>query len=398
MLGRYLRESPKEVYGKFDLVPNRKTDNNNNGAFSTDNIGMNYDYPDASYERRAEILREHEIYQKGLMYYLANDPGVPEAIRKNVSRWGLPKDEFVDNDHWPHQIYVREARRMISDFVMTERHLRAIEPTPESIGMGSYNMDSHNTQRYVDAAGHARNEGDFQVGPGGAYPISYRAIVPRSSECTNLLVPVCLASSHVAYGSIRMEPVFIILGQSAGTAAAIALEEKTDVQGVEYSKLQKRLLADKQVLDLPRKAARGLAAKSLPGVVIDDDQAEFTGDWSHGTATAPYVGAGYRHDGNTDKRKKAALFRTKLEPGRYEVRVAYSAHANRATAVPIVIHHAGGTAKVTLDQQHPASADPFAPLGTFAFEGNGSVEIRNDGTNGFVIVDAVQFVPAPAGK
>ena len=394
LLRRYLRSGQNPVFGKFDPVPNRKTDTNNNGAFSTDNIGMNYDYPEASYERRAEILREHEVYQKGLMYYLANDPGVPEAIRKGMSQWGLPKDEFVDNDHWPHQIYVREARRMVSDFVMTERHLRAIEPTPESIGMGSYNMDSHNTQRYVDATGHARNEGDFQVGPGGAYPISYRAIVPKASECTNLLVPVCLASSHVAYGSIRMEPVFIILGQSAGTAAAIALDEKTDVQSVEYSKLQKRLLADKQVLDLPRKAAKGLSAKGLPGVVVDDDQALFTGDWTHSAATGPYVGAGYRHDGNSEKGKKAALFRTKLDPGRYEVRVAYPSNANRATAVPILIHHFGGTTRVSLDQQKTAPAEPFATVGTFAFGDSGSVEIRNEGTNGFVIVDAVQFVPA----
>ena len=167
-----------------------------------------------------------------------------------MSRWGLCADEFLDNDHWPHQIYVREARRMVSDFVMTERHLRGLVPTPRSVGMGSYNMDSHNVQRYVDAEGHARNEGDIQVNPGGPYPISYGAIVPRAGEATNLLVPVAVSASHIAYGSIRMEPVFMILGQSAATAAALALEEDVPVQEVPYGRLRARLLEDGQVLEL----------------------------------------------------------------------------------------------------------------------------------------------------
>ncbi|MHC4332073.1 MAG: FAD-dependent oxidoreductase, partial [Planctomycetota bacterium] len=167
-----------------------------------------------------------------------------------TSQWGLAKDEFIDNGNWPHQIYVREARRMVSDFVMTELHLRQIKPTPKPIGMGSYNMDSHNVQRYVDPNGHARNEGDIQINPGGPYPISYDAIVPKASECTNLLVPVCLSSSHIAYGSIRMEPVFMILGQSAATAGIFAIDEGIKVQDVAYSKLRARLLADGQVLSL----------------------------------------------------------------------------------------------------------------------------------------------------
>jgi len=162
----------------------------------------------------------------------------------------MPKDEFKDNDHWPHQIYVRESKRMIGDFVTTELHLRRIKPTPKPIGMGSYNMDSHNVQRYVDRNGHARNEGDIQINPGGPYPISYGAIVPKTSECTNLLVPVCVSSSHIAYGSIRMEPVFMILGQSAATAAAFAIDDNINLQNVSYPKLKSRLLADGQVLIL----------------------------------------------------------------------------------------------------------------------------------------------------
>lgn len=252
LLGRYLRAGWGYVFGKFDPVPNRKTDTNNDGAFSTDNIGMNYDYPEATYERRRQIVHEHEVYQKGLMYYLANDPGVPEKVRAAMGRWGLAKDEFAGTGHWPHQIYVREARRLRNDSMTTERHLRGLDPTPESVGMGSYNMDSHNVNRYIDSEGHARNEGDVQVNPGGPYPISYRALVPRANECTNLLVPVCVAATHIAYGSIRMEPVFLILGQSAATAAALAAEKDVDVQRVDYASLRARLLADGQVLDLPR--------------------------------------------------------------------------------------------------------------------------------------------------
>ena len=251
LLARYLDKGWRAIFVKFDPAPNRKTDTNNHGAFSTDNIGMNYDYPEATYKRRQEIIKEHEDYQKGLMWFLAYDPRVPVDVREKTSQWGLAKDEFKDNGNWPHQIYVRESRRMIGDFVTTELHLRRIKPTPKPIGMGSYNMDSHNVQRYVDDNGHARNEGDIQVNPGGPYPISYDVIVPKASECTNLLVPVCVSSSHIAYGSIRMEPVFMILGQSAATAAVLAIDDSIDVQDVDYSKLRSHLLADGQVLNLP---------------------------------------------------------------------------------------------------------------------------------------------------
>ncbi len=251
LLARYLDKGWRAIFAKFDPAPNNKTDTNNHGAFSTDNIGMNYDYPEGSYKKRQDIIKEHEDYQKGLMWFLAYDPRVPEDVQKKTSQWGLAKDEFKDNDHWPHQIYVRESKRMIGDFVTTELHLRRIKPTPKPIGMGSYNMDSHNVQRYVDKNGHARNEGDIQINPGGPYPISYNAIVPKTSECTNLLVPVCVSSSHIAYGSIRMEPVFMILGQSAATAAAFAIDDNINVQNVSYPKLKSRLLADGQVLSLP---------------------------------------------------------------------------------------------------------------------------------------------------
>lgn len=248
LLGRYLDAGWRKLFVKFDPAPNRKTDTNNHGAFSTDYIGMNYDYPEASYEERKQIIKAHEDYQKGLMWFLSYDERVPLDVREKMSVWGLAKDEFTDNGNWPHQIYVRESRRMVSDFVMTELHLTKKIATPEPIGMGSYNMDSHNVQRYVDAEGNARNEGDIQVSPGGPYPVSYRAIIPKQDEASNLLVPVCLSSSHIAYGSIRMEPVFMVLGQSSAVAAVLAINQKIPVQEVPYDSLKSILLEEGQVL------------------------------------------------------------------------------------------------------------------------------------------------------
>jgi hypothetical protein len=239
-----------EWFGKFDMIPNRKTDTNNHGPFSSDNIGMNYDYPDASYERRKEIIQEHRDYQSGLLYFVQNDPRVPEKTQKEFQKWGLAKDEFTDNDNWPHQIYVREARRMIGKYVMTENELLQKKPTPESVGMGSYTIDSHNIQRYVDENGHVQNEGDIGVSLPAPYEIAYGSLVPKKEECTNLLVPVAVSSSHIAFGSIRMEPVFMILGQSAATAAVMSMDEGIAVQDLQYSKLRERLLVDGQVLTL----------------------------------------------------------------------------------------------------------------------------------------------------
>ncbi len=248
LLLRDLLAGSRHIKGKFDMLPNLKTDTNNHGSFSTDNIGMNYDYPDASYDRRREIIAQHRTYQQGYCYFLANDPRVPADVRQWYGEWGLAKDEFPDNGHWPHQIYVREARRMVGELVVTENHLRQTIPTKRSIGMGSYNMDSHNVQRYVDENGFVRNEGDIQVNPGGPYPIDLGAILPQRDECQNLLVVCAVSSSHIAYGSIRMEPVFMILGQSATTAAAQALEAGVAIQEIDYATLARRLEADGQVL------------------------------------------------------------------------------------------------------------------------------------------------------
>jgi hypothetical protein len=255
LLARVYAAGWTETFGKFDPIPNHKTDTNNHGPFSTDNIGMNYDYPEASYERRRQIIKEHEQYQKGWLYFITTDPRVPKDVQEKMRTWGLPKDEFKDNGGWPHQIYVREARRMIGSYVMTENELRKKKPTPDSVGMGSYTIDSHNIQRYITPEGYVQNEGDIGVSTGGPYEIAYGSLVPKRGQADNLLVPVCLSSSHIAFGSIRMEPVFMILGQSAATAAVMAIDTQSAVQDVPYAKLRERLLRDGQVLQLPASAA-----------------------------------------------------------------------------------------------------------------------------------------------
>ncbi len=250
LLARVFESGWDEWFNKYDMIPNRKTDTNNHGPFSTDFIGMNYDYPEASYERRKEIIEEHENYQKGLLYFVSTDERVPEDVRNSMSKWGLAKDEFTDNGNWPHQLYIREARRMIGAHVTTENEVLGKTNVNDPVGMGSYTMDSHNIQRYVTEKGYVQNEGDVGVHPGKPYKISYGSITPKKEECANLLVPVCVSSSHIAFGSIRMEPVFMILGQSAATAACMAIDRKEAVQDIDYSLLKEKLLSKNQILGI----------------------------------------------------------------------------------------------------------------------------------------------------
>lgn len=229
-------------------MPNRKTDTNNKFGFSTDYIGRNYDYPEASYTEREKIIEEHRNYQMGLMWTLANHPRIPEEVREEASRWGTTKDEFERADGWQQQLYVREARRMVSDYVMTQHNCEALKVADDGVGLAAYGMDSHNVQRYVDANGYVQNEGNVEAHGFKPYPISYGALVPKKEECTNLIVPVCVSSTHIAFGSIRMEPVFMVLGQSAATAAALAIDANVNVQEVPYPNLKEQLLKDGQRL------------------------------------------------------------------------------------------------------------------------------------------------------
>ncbi len=373
-------------------MPNGKTDTNNNFAVSTDFIGMNWDYPEADYPTRDRIKKAHENWQKGLLWTLANSPRVPETLRNAYRSFGLAKDEFTDNDNWPRQLYVREARRMISEYVMSEKNCKRTEVVDDSVGMGAYNMDSHHTQRYVTKEGSVRNEGDIQIGT-KPYPVSFRSIRPKAKECTNLLVPVCLSASHIAYGSIRMEPVFMVMGQSAATAAVHAIEQGTTIQDIDIAKLKARLIEDKQVLDFVPEPSGTL---KLSGIVVDDAQAEIEGFSNEAATISGFFGSGYRHDGDTNKGKQRIRFAPELpKSGSYRVSISYSASANRAENVPVVIHDAKGEHSVIVNQrQKPAGPEGVHVLGVFQFEAGkkGWVEIRNDSTRGHVIADAVQWI------
>ena len=293
---------------------------------------------------------------------------------------------------------------MVSDYVMSEKNCKRIEVVPDSVGMGAYNMDSHNTQRYVTKEGFARNEGDIQIAV-RPYPISYRSISPKATECSNLLVPVCLAASHIAYGSIRMEPVFMVMGQSAATAAALAIDGNTTVQSIDYAKLKMQLLKDGQVLDFesrPTPPKVSISKEKLGGIVIDDQESERSGFTAEGHTTSPYVNTGYRHDGDSEKGAQKARFTPNLpKAGMYRVAMTYSTNKNRATNVPVTIHSTEGDKKVIVNQQLKPTIDNLLfPLGIFRFEAGktGYVEVSNAGTDGHVIIDAIQWVEAPTGN
>jgi hypothetical protein len=234
-------------------MPNRKTDTNNQKGFSTDFIGQNFDYPEASYADREKIVDRHRTYQQGLMWTLAYHPRIPAKVRENVSEWGTCKDEYERKDGWQSQLYIREARRLKSDYVMTQRHCEGLDVAEDPVGLGAYAMDSHNIQRYVDANGYVQNEGNVECRVAKPYPVSYRSIIPKRTECSNLIVPVCLSATHIAFGSIRMEPVFMVLGQSAAIAASLSIDSNAAVGDLPYETLRKSLLENKQRLEWVKK-------------------------------------------------------------------------------------------------------------------------------------------------
>lgn len=230
------------------MIPNKKADFNNRGAFSTDYIGASWDYPDGDYKTRERIWQAHIDYTKGFFYFLANDPRTPKAFQDEVRRWGLAADEYRDSEHWPHQLYIREARRMIGEYVLVQKDMQTERVKPDPIGMGSYNSDSHNIQRVVTPEGFVVNEGDMQVAV-QPYQIPYRILTPKRAETTNLLVPVCFSASHVAYSSARMEPQYMILGQAAGVAAKMAIDAGASVQSIDSSALTRKLVEQGAVME-----------------------------------------------------------------------------------------------------------------------------------------------------
>ena len=373
----------------FSMVTLEKTDNNNSGGFSTDFIGANYDYPDGDYATRERIWKEHEDYIRGFLTFLATDPRVPQNVRDETKAWGLCKDEFPDTGGWPYALYVREARRLLGEYVMTENVCRHLEKPDDSVGLGAYNMDSHNCRRIVQD-GFVRNEGDVQVGV-KPYPVSYRSIIPKSAECENLWVPVCLSATHIAYGSIRMEPVFMILGQSAATAAVIAIDDKVTAQRVDYAKLREQLLKDGQVLEWTG-ASGSQAAPEIPkgALVLDDEAAVKTGEWTASTASGSYVGAGYIHDGNAHKGELTVHWEADIEKaGEYEIVFIYPPNANRADNVPVTVEIAGAPAKTLAVNEKQKEGRKSLGKFTLPAGKKTTITVSNAGTTGFVVVDGI---------
>ena len=396
LLLRVLNADWPEFFEKFDPIPNFKTDTNNHGPFSFDNIGYNYDYPEASYERRREIIAEHRLYQQGLLWFVANDPRVPKKVQEELQTWGLPKDEFTDNGNWSHQLYIREARRMIGAYVMTENELRKKKPTPDSVGMGSYTIDSHNVQRYITPEGNVQNEGDIGVSTNGPYEIAYGSLVPKAGQGSNLLVPVAMSATHIAYGSIRMEPVFMILGQSAATAAAMAIDGNLPVQKVPYQQLRERLQKDGQILQyVGPKDTRSVDPKKLQGIILDDTAAKLTGHWVHSSAAKSFLSDDYIHDGNAKDGQCRARFETKLpKAGKYRVMLAAAPSGNRATNAPFEIHHKEGVTNLKVNLKEPKAAEGlfWIDLGAYEFGNEAAVFVTNADTDGYVVVDGMRWI------
>ena len=393
LLFRAIEAGQSSGFYKYSPMPNRKTDSNNTGGISTDYIGMNYgkdwNWATLDHDRRDALADLHERWQRGLVWTLQNHPRVPAAIREKYAKWGLPADEFSDNGHWPHELYVREARRMVSDFVMTQHHCVGTAVANDSVGLAAYAMDSHHTQRHV-RGGMVKNEGDVQLSLPGPYPISYKSIIPKAGECENLLVPWCLSASHMAFGSIRMEPVFMALAQSAAIAANLALEQEISVQQVNYGELRPRLLASGQAL--------GDAVTAPPTSMVDNaDRAlvTLTGEWLPATSVPGYAGTDYLHDDNMGRGAKRVFFRVpaKVE-GVQELSLRWTANANRASNVQVQIHHRDGVSLRRVDQRKSGAA--WNVLGRFSFTGAASegLVISNEGADGYVIADAVGFRPA----
>lgn len=317
----------KSVYDYFiwSRMPNGKTDINNGGGISTDMIGMNWEYPEANYARRAEIVKAHEDYTKGFFYFLGHDERVPEFMRKEMLKWGYPKDEYTDNGHWSYQLYVREARRLVGEEVMTEAHCVGEKVAPDPVGWAAYTMDSHNCDRQV-IDGVVKNEGNVEIGGFPPFPISYRALVPKRDELTNLLVPVCLSASHIAYGSIRMEPVFMVLAQASAVAAVLAIDGNCPVQDVEAAAIADVI------------AANPLMDGSVPEVIVDDSDSTavvFTGEWSEVSDPKRAYGPGYRVSGPGES--EARFTPTLSSAGTYDVYVYIPRIENPADSFSIEI-------------------------------------------------------------
>jgi hypothetical protein len=405
LLKRYLKlRNPKTlretgVFGPSINLPNQKAEINSHGPISTNLYdGSNWAYPDADYPLRDSIWNDHISYTRGLLYFIGNDPSVPENIRKDAKEWGLAKDEFKDTDHFPHQLYVRVARRMIGEYVLTQHDLMKDVIKYDAIGMGSYNIDVRHIQRnwewisrFPELRGETYNEGYLSI-PVLPYQIPYRSLLPKFDECSNLIVPVCISSSNLAYASFRMEPQYMIAGHAAGVAAAMAGKGKTPVQLVDVSVLQSKLLQQQQILSMEENKNGYFQQGNT--VIVDDDMTRFVekeGEWS--LSENPEV---IRHQitfyTNTGKDPASITYQPWLpKAGNYAVYGWWAKDPKAATNVPLTIHYKGGTKTMKMNQQQ--TGDGWVPLGNYNFvEGkNGKIVITNEGADGMVEADAFKF-------
>ncbi|MDB5248404.1 MAG: FAD-dependent oxidoreductase [Segetibacter sp.] len=393
LLVRYIdKKKPVNLHDrvlKIDLMPNGKTDINNNGPFSTDMIGMNYDYPDGDYNTRRKISKQHEDYVKGLFYFIGHDERIPQHLRNEMLQWGYPKDEYTDNDHFTPQMYVREARRMVGAYVMTQNNCEGREVVHDGIGMAAYTMDSHNCQRVV-VNGMVKNEGDVQKGGFGPYPIAYRSLTPKTEECKNLFVPVCLSASHIAYGSIRMEPVFMALAQSSAVAASLAIDTKIPVQEVDVKKVQ-QLLKENPLVD-----------GSEPEVLVDNDNAAKVvvhGNWKKEKSGS--FGPSRFSSSAGDTSTGFVQFNPVInKSGKYTIYTYYIKNDNTATETRIIINDGNKLNEVKVEKKSVIisgqTSGSWISLGTFQIKKDQRphVRIMTDAGEGIVNADAVLFVPA----
>lgn len=389
LLLRYIdKYKPKNINDrmlKIDIMPNHKTDINNNGPFSTDYIGMNWDYPDGDYNKRAAILTAQKDYTIALLYFMGHDPRMPEHLRNEMLQWGYPKDEYTDNNNFTPQAYIRESRRMIGAYVMTQHNCEGRQVVNDAVGMAAYTMDSHNCERLV-VNGMVKNEGDVQVGGFGPYPVSYRALIPKESECNNLFVPVCLSASHIAYGSIRMEPVFMVLAQSCAAAACMAIDNKQTVQQVSVQQLQQTL------------AQNPLMNGSTPEIVVDDNdtkQVTITGTYNKQTS------GGYGTSFLTipaGEQATQVVYRPNITvPGNYTIYAYVPVVEGAAKWLRYALNNDKST-KITVPMPTKAegqTSGEWIKLSTKQFsKGNErTITLTNKNADGIVIADAMLFLP-----
>ena len=412
VLRRYFAQEkrPHLLWDLYPLPGNKFDANNGIGKqFSMGLMGACNGWSEADEAGRAKIWEAHKQYTLEMHHFLSTDSVVPAAIREEYAQIGLCKDEFADYDHWSPQLYVREGRRMIGEYIVSQKDIMEEPKKDDAIVVSSFPIDSHDCQR-VGTGEFVVNEGTIMPvrmpgrKHGYAYHIPYRAITPKSTECTNLLVPVALSCTHVGMSSIRVEPTWMILGQSAGIAAALSAKQNLDVQKLPYPALRERLLVQKQVLDLPvlakpspePKGAMSIDPKTLPGIVLDDAQAELKGPWSHSSNFKPHLGTSYLHDDKLGDGSCVAVFRLQVpQSGRYDLRMAYSAHETRATKVPLTIHNGEKAVELLVDQTQPLPAgETFRSIGKVELQKGRetTLTIRNANTDGFVILDALQLV------